>query len=666
MTRARRWIEFLNPRSLLFGPVFEKEVYISGRKAGTYVVRGLAGLALLAVLAITVSSLYFTVLNPNVFGNTSPQQDGGGALRLQQLQTTASTLAAVVGWFAYVLLLLVTPVFLAPSVMEEVRNRTLPALLTTPLTASDIILGKLMGRGVQILILALLPIPILLIARTFGGIPLAGIFIFSSIIFASVLEMAAVSIAISVISRRSASAIVLAYCTWFGLNAAPPIALAYLVHELHLFRVSDHVMMALAAPIAMGATTAEQMFGQPIPGGSTLWIIATSYHACVAFLLLGLSIALMRRTMTREGAGLTSPSEPTSSRKRKAKVPAKADASTDSTPTSQTETSVAPALVAHNQESSPVVDPSISNERADSRTVSDDPVLWRELRTPIFRRPWHRWASIGAIVVLGIWICIASIDDGSVAVPMVCGILLTIAFLQSAVLTTAAISTERESKTWETLLTTPLSGGEILWSKLAAALTKIFWPLLIGQIFILFFGVFITHTAHPYFLLHWLLVSVGPCFFLACTGTLFGLIFPKPTVAAVFNLGVALVLWAVIPLVLVIVGQTIASASGYTRDGDTAARISLLINPYAWFGIGVEGAITRTAQLSIRSSGFDILRFFDVPLVLFFFCEVLFTGLYVAAGFAVMTVAHHIFPRFSGRTPPESHPSVQPVPDSGR
>jgi ABC-type transport system involved in multi-copper enzyme maturation permease subunit len=671
MTRARRWLEHLNPRTLFFGPVFEKEVYISGRKSGTYVVRGLAGLALLAVLTITVSSLYFTVLNPTVLGSVNTaQSEGGGALRLQQLQSTATTLAAVVGWFSYILLLLVTPVFLASSVMEEVRNRTLPALLTTPLTASDIILGKLTGRGVQILILALLPIPILLIARTFGGIPLTGIFYFSAIIFASVLEMAAVSIAISVIARRSASAIVLSYCAWFGLNAAPPIALAFMVHEWHLFRIPDEVLMALAAPVAMGATTAEQMFGQPVSGGASLWLIATIYHTVIALLLLTLSIALMRRTMIREGAGITGSTEPASKTKKKSALTPNPAAATPSASTPESAILPPPASPASESltaipDDSPLA-PETGIERAAIRTVSDDPILWRELRTPVFRRPWHRWAAIAIIGVISLWITIGAIDEGSTALPIVCGILLTISFLQAAVLTTAAISTERESKTWETLLTTPLSGGEILWSKLAASLTKIAWPLLFGQVFILVFGIIITQTAHPYFLVHWLLVSAAPCFFLACTGILFGLIFPKPTVAAVFNLGLALFLWAVIPIVLMVIGQTIASATNYSRDGDFAARISVLINPYAWFGIGVEGAVSRTNAFSIRSSGFDILNFFNVPLSLFFLLELIFTGLYIAAGFGTMILAHNLFPRFSGRTPAESRPPIQPTPASGR
>lgn len=671
MTRARRWLNRLNPFTVLLGPVFEKEVYVSGRKAGTYIVRGLACLALLAVLMIACSSLYFTVVNPAVFNSASDAADVGGAYRLQQLQSTSSTLAAIVGWFSFVLLLLVAPVFIAPSVMEEVRNRTLPALLTTPLTASDIILGKVTGRGVQILILALVPIPILLIARTFGGVPLDGILAFGTLTFAAVLEMAAISIAISVVSRRSASAIVLAYCLWIGVNAAPPIALAYITNELHWFRMSDTALMSLSAPVAMGMTTVQKVMGQAVPGGQSLWIWSSMYHSVVAVVLLGLSIALMRRAMTNEGTGGAVASDSTSQRKpKKASVPASA----------RIQDPMAGAANASIAPTAPIVDAEISGpvqteaarddlltqQSKPSRIVADDPVLWRELRSTVIRKSWHRWVLGVATGIITCWIMYAARNDGSVALPIVLGILLTVALLQAAVLTTASISTERESKTWETLLTTPLSGGEILWSKLAGALAKMSWPILAGLAFALVFGVLMTGCAHPYVLMHWLLVCVGPCFFLACTGVLCGLVFPRPTVAAVFNLGLALAIWAALPMVLLIVGQSISAASGFTRDADLPARITLLINPYAWFGMGIEACVSRHRGSGIAAEGVDILNFFRIPLSFFLVLQLIFTGIFIAAGMGVMMLAGRLFPVCCGRTPPESPRPIQATLSVGR
>jgi ABC-type transport system involved in multi-copper enzyme maturation permease subunit len=677
MTRARRWLQFINPVSILFGPVFEKEVYVSGRKVSTYIVRGLACLALLIVMGIACSSLYFTIINPGYSINETAADPFGGAARLQKLQSTATTLAAVVGWFAYVLLLLVTPVFLAPSVMEEVRNRTLPALLTTPLTASEIILGKVMGKGVQILILALLPIPILLIARTFGGIPLDGILAFSSITLASVLQMAAISIAMSVISTRSASAIVLAYCFWIGINAAPPIALAYISKELLWFHISDTTLMALAAPVALGMTTAQKLIGQFAPGGQTLWIVATIYHLIIAIFLFGMSIALMRRAMTREGAGTSASSDASPTKKKKSQPvseplhsPSPADSAALASLSSSPLTT-SPPTADHNLPES-VSPPRTSDDLAPSdhaapiRIVADDPVLWREIRIRMFRRAWHRWLALAAITFVSLWIMYGARDDGSVALPIVLGVLLSIALLQSAVLTTAGIANERESKTWETLLTTPLSGGEILWSKLAGAICKIAWTILAGLVFTLVFGIIFTQTANLYLLPAWLLVCIGPCFLLSCTGIFFSLIFTRATVAAVFNLGLALALWAALPLILAIVGQTIAFASGYTRSGDVPARIALLINPYAWFGISIDGTVNRWGRISTSSHTFDVLDFFNVPLILFFLLQVVHTAIFIAAGLFVMLLANRLFPRFSGRTPPESSLPIQATPIAGR
>jgi ABC-type transport system involved in multi-copper enzyme maturation permease subunit len=443
------------------------------------------------------------------------------------------------------------------------------------------------------------------------------------------------------------------------------------------FRISDDLLMAMAAPVALGMTTVQKLIGQFAPGGQTLWIVASIYHLIIAILLFGMSIALMRRAMTREAAGTSASSDASPTKKKKAQSvadplhsPSTADsaalASLSSSPliTSPPAADQTPPESASPSHTS--IDPDPSDHAAPIRTVADDPVLWREIRIRVFRRPWHRWLALGAIAFVSIWIMYGARDDGSVALPIVLGVLLSIALLQSAVLTTAGISNERESKTWETLLTTPLSGGDILWSKLAGAICKIGWTVLAGLVFTLVFGIIFTQTAHLYLLPAWLLVCIGPCFLLSCTGILFSLIFSRATVAAVFNLGLALALWAALPLILAIVGQTIAIASGYTRDGDIPARIALLINPYAWFGFTIDGTVNRWGNLSTSSHTVDILNFFSVPLILFFLLQCVYTAVFLAAGLSVMLLANRLFPRFSGRTPPESSLPIQATPIAGR
>src|SRR5262249_37876518 len=69
------------------------------------------------------------------------------------------------------LLLLVTPALAASSVTEEKARGTLTLLLTTHLTAAEIVLGKWLGRVVQILVLALPLMPILAFLQGMCGVP---------------------------------------------------------------------------------------------------------------------------------------------------------------------------------------------------------------------------------------------------------------------------------------------------------------------------------------------------------------------------------------------------------------------------------------------------------------------------------------------------------------
>src|SRR5258706_15498210 len=108
----------LNPVSLLFGPIFQKDVRTAGRKRGTYVMRALYGAALLALVAIVFAGMqsevsYFT-----------------GVRRLQRLQTLAPMMAIMVVWFQFIALCLAAPIFTGPAICDEKRARTLPALMT--------------------------------------------------------------------------------------------------------------------------------------------------------------------------------------------------------------------------------------------------------------------------------------------------------------------------------------------------------------------------------------------------------------------------------------------------------------------------------------------------------------------------------------------------------
>src|SRR5690606_27845069 len=129
-------------------------------------------------------------------------------------------------WFRYAALGLTAPLLTCGAICEERRARTLPALLTTPLSAAQIVFGKLSSRLVQLLILALLATPLLLAVRVFGGIDAEVIVAGMAVSISTVVLGAALGLAYSVRHRRAATAALLALFSVALFQGAPLAATA--------------------------------------------------------------------------------------------------------------------------------------------------------------------------------------------------------------------------------------------------------------------------------------------------------------------------------------------------------------------------------------------------------------------------------------------------------
>ena len=108
---------------------------------------------------------------------------GGDELSYQELAAAGS---ASFKWIAYLqigLICVLAPVFMAGAIAAEADPRTWDILLTTPLRASEIVLGNLLGRLFFILALLFSSLPLFAITQYFGGVP--GATIFSSYAIAS-------------------------------------------------------------------------------------------------------------------------------------------------------------------------------------------------------------------------------------------------------------------------------------------------------------------------------------------------------------------------------------------------------------------------------------------------------------------------------------------------
>jgi ABC-type transport system involved in multi-copper enzyme maturation permease subunit len=119
----------------------------------------------------------------------------------------------------FILLALVTPAFVASAITEEKTRGTLQYLLTTDLAPIHIIVGKLIGRIIQVCVLALAGLPFFAILGAFGGVEPA---LFLGLLVMTVLVAAGVASATflaAVWCRQTRDAVIALYAV--GVIVAP-------------------------------------------------------------------------------------------------------------------------------------------------------------------------------------------------------------------------------------------------------------------------------------------------------------------------------------------------------------------------------------------------------------------------------------------------------------
>jgi ABC-type transport system involved in multi-copper enzyme maturation permease subunit len=185
------------------------------------------------------------------------------------------------------------------------------------------------------------------------------------------------------------------------------------------------------------------------------------------------------------------------------------------------------------------------------RRVFGPPMVWKELQTR-FTRSRLRVLVVAAfsLGVLGLTYAASaqSLDQHSVHAFYVM-ILLFLGLLVTTVVGATGISTEKEAGTWEPLLGTSLSAWDIVVGKAvgAAGRSLPIW-LLLGFHLILFMGL---GTIKPIVLVHVAMVVAGVVTMLTGTGLFFSVCFKRTTFAVAVALGLAIFIWALLPISIV-------------------------------------------------------------------------------------------------------------------
>jgi len=490
----------------LTGPIFDKELRVSSRRRRNYVVRAIY----VGVLAVFMFFVWMFM----------PVRQASGANQNQQLAELGRLMTAMVTWSQFILCQIVAAIMLSTAISDEVYHKTLGVLMTTPISGFQIVAGKLLSKLLQLLLLIGISLPVLAVVRVFGGIPWSYVLCTLCVTLSVSLLAGSLSLYFSIFQRRAYVVIVQTVVTFFLVFALIPWLIAWLAYEIGYFDERNILpYFVVTNPYMIKAMASDWLMS---PRGMSARLMAYWPLHCAVMLggtgvLLLLATIRVRKVALRQIAGSTAVAGPKRKKKVKAQRPRRS------------------WLYRH---------------------MGNWPVLWKDLRTPVFGRSRARkvLAALLVLAVLGfIYTSLAmhgGLDENGVHALFCCMFAILAAFL-TVIIPATCVASEKEARSWPLLLGTTHSDWRILFSKWLAMLSWCLpsWMLLFAHV--LFFT--LIGFIHPVALIHEAIVMTGIVNLLIGTGLYWSTRLRRTTTAVVCNFIVPLVIWALIPVLWVTV-----------------------------------------------------------------------------------------------------------------
>lgn len=518
-------------KSTLYSPILQRELRASGRRRSTYIIRG--GYAVLfalgALLAIT------TIM--------SGMEYDSATMRSQSLSMLAESMVLFVVWFQFIAIVLLAPAMTSPSICEEKQRGTLGALMTTPLTAAQIVLGKVTGRMYQVVLLTLISAPLLLAIRVFGGVPIEWIVAYTSVTLAAAVLAGSLGILYAMWHDRSGPAAVFALLTLGLLFAAPP-AIMFAIQQVGFDKIESTLGIsqeqflklmpygAVSCPpvvLAMLVSDGPVTLNIPLLAGTPfdrIWLLSVVYMLVVASGVLWVASLSMRKLLLQS-------------------------------------TGAAPG--AELKEGKPSRKP---RKREDLSRLRSQPIYWREVRRAWLPNMFHRMV-LGVVLIVLLGFAYLRVDLEETPMHMLIGFSgLGVLVLCAAVITTGSINGERVAGTWDALMTSPVSGRDVILGKYLAVVRRLAPIALFVSIhFVIMAG--LGHLTWAASVMAISLISTPPILYLA-TGIALSLFLKRGVASSVANIVLLLTVWVGIPIVAAVVNDIVFS---YGSESDMIASV---------------------------------------------------------------------------------------------
>lgn len=416
MPAAIRWLLRLLPAN----PIVVRLVQGGSRRARHMYIRT----AYLAVLIIVLVILLM---------------ESRGALTYQKLALNGAETFQFVAYLQLALICILTPVFMAGAIAQESNPRTWEVLLTTPLSAAQMVLGHLFGRLFFVLVLLFASLPLFAITQYYGGVRGDSILSSYAVSASAALLVGATAIAIAVnrlAGKRAVFTFYVCVISYLAVTWAIDFQLQRALGRGVTVMTAINPFLALRALLnPTGYPSPPALELDAMPTIKRLWLGRPAFtwiclSSGVSLLLMALSTIGVRTVGAAEG------SVPWYRRIL--------------------------GLGARGGESRP------------ARQVWENPIAWREAaaRQATPAKIIARWTfiALGALWGLGL---VLYFHGGAISIPTFRYALLAtvwtelfIIVLVAINLSATAISREREDGTLDLLLTTPITQADYLNGKL--------------------------------------------------------------------------------------------------------------------------------------------------------------------------------------------------------
>ena len=138
--------------------LLEKELRVSSRHRRNYFLRFAYLLSLTVFVAV-------------IWAEQVQRLRTGGVYSASRMAEVGRHITVYAVFFQFWAAQLIAVIMLSNAFSDEIYHRTLNVLMTTPVTNLQIVLGKLLSKLLQLLLLFAVTLPLLAIVRVFGGVP---------------------------------------------------------------------------------------------------------------------------------------------------------------------------------------------------------------------------------------------------------------------------------------------------------------------------------------------------------------------------------------------------------------------------------------------------------------------------------------------------------------